>query len=403
MKICYVTLGFAPAFELGGPVQNSYQLLRRLVKRGVEVTVCCTNLSGKSTKSFAGTRRSFIEGIEVIYFDTYKLFPLGIGSFGAYYAPGMKTFCRERLDDYSLIHMDGYRVVPNMLFSMYARKKRIPYVIQARGTLPADFNSIAAKKVFDVVFGRKILGNAACLIASSETEKRQYLGLMPSSEPLVRVIGCGVDVEEYSEIPDGNSFRSRWDPERKGRKIVSYVGRIHALKGIDHLIRACARSAYRSDLLLLIAGPDEGEVRRLRVLADREGLCEQIRFIGRIDNHEKRQMYAGSDVVVYASKSESFGMVAFEAVLCGAPLIVSRDTGCGDLMNHYSAALLVDYGDVQALTRGIDGILDEPARHQTKSLNARDRIIAEMGCDRIAGLYHDVYSEVAENGRKSGA
>jgi hypothetical protein len=62
--------------------------------------------------------------------------------------------------------------------------------------------------------------------------------------------------------------------------------------------------------------------------------------------------------------------------------------------------LLVDCGDVQALTQGIDGILDEPTRYQTKALCARDEIIADMGCDRIAGLYHDVYSEVAENGRR---
>ena len=399
MKLCYVTLGFAPAFEFGGPVQNSYQLLRRLVKRGVDVTVCCTNLSGKSTKLFPGTRRSVIEGIEVVYFNTYKLFPLGIGSFGAYFAPGMVSFCRERLEEYDLVHMDGYRVVPNMLFRMYARRKGIPYVVQARGTLPADFNSIAAKKVFDVVFGRSILKNAACLIASSDTEKRQYLDLVPGSEPMVHVIGCGVDEEKYHEILDGNSFRNYWDPERKGRKIVSYVGRVHALKGIDHLIRACAGSAYRSDLLLLIAGPDEGEERRLRALADREGIGNQTRFIGRVDDLEKRQMYAGSDLVVYATRSESFGMVAFEAILCGSSLIVSRNTGCGDLMDHYDAALLVDYGDVQALARGIDGILDAPARYKAKALSARDRIIAEMGCDRIADLYQDVYSKVAAGGR----
>jgi glycosyltransferase involved in cell wall biosynthesis len=317
MKICYVTLGFTPAFELGGPIQNSYQLLRRLVKQGVEVTVCCTNLSGKSTKLFAGTRCSIIEGIEVIYFNAYKLFPLGIGSFGAYYAPGMKTFCQERLDDYSLIHLDGYRVVPNMLFSMYARKKRIPYVIQARGTLPADFNSIAAKRIFDVLYGRKDSRDAAGY-RFIETEKRQYLGFA-ELESLVHVIGCGIDEEEYREIPDGNSFRSRWDPESRDEKSFPMSGESMRSR-IDHLIRACAGSAYRSDLILLIAGPDE---RNDVFVISGSGLCDQIKFIGRIDGFENVKCMRA----LMWSFTRQVGIVrngGVRGILCGAPSLFRR-------------------------------------------------------------------------------
>lgn len=399
MKLCYVTLGFAPAFEFGGPVKNSYELLRRIVRQDVSVTVCCTNLAGKSRKLFDGTRTRILEGIEVIYFDTYKLFPLGIGSFGVYYAPGMTAFCRKRLGEFDVIHMDGYRVLPNMIFSRHARDRGIPYVIQARGTLPADFNSIVAKRVFDVIFGRSILQNASLLIASSDIEKQQYLALLPGIADQIRIIGHGFDEEEYGSLPNGYEFRNRWIPEGESRFIVSYVGRIHVIKGLDFLIRACSRSIYRDRLLILIAGPDEGDGQRLREIASREGISDQVIFIGQIDGEEKRGMYAGSDVVIYASRSESFGLVAFEAVLCGTPIIVSRNTGCGELMNRYQGASLVDYGDVTGMALGLDEILDNPARSRERSLVARQRILAEMGWERITGQYREMYFEAVKKKR----
>lgn len=113
--------------------------------------------------------------------------------------------------------------------------------------------------------------------------------------------------------------------------------------GIDKLLEALAIAVKTIDVKLLLVG-DGPEESKLRKLAERLNVAENVIFEGRKDNRELPVYYNQFDVAVYLSKSESFGVVALEAMACECPLIVSKTTGFLEVVPS-EAGVFVDADD----------------------------------------------------------
>jgi len=119
-----------------------------------------------------------------------------------------------------------------------------------------------------------------------------------------------------------------------------------------------------------------------------------VTFVDTLEGEKKLQAYVDSDVVVYASQYESFGMVAVEATMCGVPVISARDTGCGQLLTHLGADFLVEFGNVPQMAEAIDYVLTHPAVVRPKVHAAREKLMREFSWTDIARRYEDVYRSV---------
>jgi len=145
---------------------------------------------------------------------------------------------------------------------------------------------------------------------------------------------------------------------------------------------------------LAIIGPDEGAKGDLVDLVRDLGLTDVVTFVDTLEGEEKLQAYVDSDVVVYAAQYESFGMVAVEATMCGVPVISTRDTGCGQLLEHLGADFLVEFGKVPQMAEAIDYVLTHPAEVLPKVRAAREKLMREFSWAHIASRYEDVYRSV---------
>lgn len=398
MKICYVTLGFMPAVKLGGPVQNAYHLTANLRRRGHHVTVICTNLAAKNEKLFAGTRQYNHNGVRVIYFDTYRLFPLGLHSFGLFVSPGMIKFCRNHLQKYDVVHIDGYRDFPSLVASYFCRKHGIPFVLQPRGSIPITGSSLAAKRIFDLLFRRRMLESCASMIASSCQEESGYGGIVPKDKALARIYN-GIDSGEFAELPRRGDFRRRHHITQ--RYLVTYIGRIHAQKGIDVLIRSMPTTRDRLETHLAIIGPNEGCKARLSSLAEKLGVQDSVTFLDALAGREKLEAYVDSDCVVYVTQSESFGMVPIEAAMCKVPAITSEGSACGEFLKAFGAGFMVPYGDPPKLAKAIDAILENTTGVACKVQIAAEGIRRALSWEVIAREYETAYLSALEPHRPS--
>jgi len=396
MKICYFTLGFMPAIKLGGPVQVMYHLTTRLARRGHEVTVVCTNLASKNEKLFPDTRRLDLDGVKVIYFNTHKLLPLGLHSFGLTISPGMFRFCRQELMNFDVIHTDGYRDLPSALACHFGSKYGIPVVIQPRGTLPVAVSSFAVKRAFDLLLGRRMLHQCAFLIAVSTQEKLGFHGIVPAEKKVVRIF-TGIDSEEFKDLPEKGNFRRRYGISEPC--LITYLGRLHAQKGIDVLIRAAAMTRCRPQSRLAIIGPDDGFGSRLVALTRELGLQHSVTFVPPLAGREKLEAYVDSDVVVYASQSESFGLVPFEATMCGVPSISSENSPCAEILGPLGVGFQVPYGDFRKLAATIDKILENRAQVIPRVQAAAVKLQEILSWEEIARQYEDTYLMAVELNR----
>lgn len=137
--------------------------------------------------------------------------------------------------------------------------------------------------------------------------------------------------------------------------VVAAAGRLIHAKGFDVLLWAIRR--LESDppvtLLLLGEGPEQGH---LASLAERLGIAPRVRFCGLVGN--PLPYFRRADVVVSASRRESFGNVLIEAMYCGTP-VVATDCWAGSsfVVRDGAAGLLVPPDDPEALAKAIETVL----------------------------------------------
>ena len=111
--------------------------------------------------------------------------------------------------------------------------------------------------------------------------------------------------------------------------VVLYLGKLTPRKRVNLLVEAFSK-ARREDARLVVAGNDMGSLTTIQGAARQHQVQDRTYYTGLLTGRERLEALADADVVVYQSDHEVFGLVPLEAVLCGTPVIVADDSGCGD-------------------------------------------------------------------------
>lgn len=182
---------------------------------------------------------------------------------------------------------------------------------------------------------------------------------------------CGIELprERIGFVPFGISDRRNLDPlVARGRVNVLFVGRLEARKGIDTLLEAVAFLLLEvPEVVFTIVGDDSipsgsgrtyrEEFERAVDNSQREG---RVVFHGVVSDEELDRHYAGCDVFVAPSRSESFGLILLEAMREGKPVIAGDVGGMREVVEHEGNGLLVTPADAQALAEAIRRLVKSP-------------------------------------------
>lgn len=163
------------------------------------------------------------------------------------------------------------------------------------------------------------------------------------------------------------------------KKIVFFVGRHAAYKGIDYLIEA--EKYIQSDCIILIGGRGP-ETERLKAMTH----SERIKFIGRIPNEYLRCYYYASDIFAFTSctKQEAFGIALAEAMYCGSVPVTFTIEGSG--VNWVSVGgetgIEVPLGDVKAYAEAIDRLLTDRDLYMKYATAGKNRVVRMFTSER---------------------
>jgi glycosyltransferase involved in cell wall biosynthesis len=155
------------------------------------------------------------------------------------------------------------------------------------------------------------------------------------------VLPTGIDMRQF-ENTDGMRFREKFGIEME-RPLLLHVGRVAHEKNIGFLLRVVAAlRLHIPGLLFVIAGEGPAE-HGLRRLAGELGIEENVRFIGYLSRDgELQDCYAAADVFVFASRTETQGLVLLEAMACGTPVVSTAVMGTGDVLEQGQGAIVVE-------------------------------------------------------------
>lgn len=389
MNILQITPYFYPAWSYGGIPRVVYELSKALVQSGNKVITLTTDVLSRQERY--GKREDIVEGIEIHYFSNVSN---ALAYHYQMYLPiGMRKWLSDRLKDIDIVHMNGHRHFLNNIAYEALKKENKPYVFSAHGTILKIERRVALKSIFDIFWGNKILKGASHFIAVSEKEADQYLSMGIPREK-ISVVYNGIDIDAYKKLPEKGVFRKRYNLSDK--KIVLYLGKITPRKGVDILVKAIAGTSD-SDLVLVVAGNDMGFKSKVDKLIKELGIEDRVIFTGLLVNEEKLSAYVDADVLVYPSTLEIFGLVPFEAIMCGTPVIVTDDCGCGEIIGKIGAGYIVKYGDVEGLKTNIIEVLKNKEEAQEKVRKGRVFIKQNLNWEKISNEIKKVYEKVCSS------
>ena len=385
MKILHVAHFFYPCLSAGGVVNASYQIAR-MQARDNSVKVISSDACKERLKFEESRYDVDIDGIKVDYFknisNRFKLATMLDTPIGAIFR------IKNQIRDFDVVHVHEHRQTLSIIACYFARRYGIPYVVQAHGSVLPFFQKEGLKNIFDKVFGFKILHGASKVFALTEVEKEQYLK-MGVEEDRIEIVPLGINIEEYSDLPEEGIFREKFNIS-KDDKLIIFIGRVHEIKGLDLLIDAFKELAdSEDDVKLAIVGPDDGYMDALNLRIAECDLSDKVIVTGPLYKSEKQEALVDCDLFVMPSKYESFTTSGLEAMACGKPLVLTKNNHIHDWVDG-SVGLACD-DDKMSLKDAMAEVLFDEELSKKFGMNGRRLIQEKYNWDMINEQILNIY------------
>lgn len=203
---------------------------------------------------------------------------------------------------------------------------------------------------------RAVARAAARLVANTATEADHLVRLYGAERARIAVVHPGVDTDVFAPRP-----------ELRESDLVVFAGRIQPLKAPDLVLRAAAL-VDRPVRVAVIGGSSGPEAMQLPELA--ESLGVRAAFVPPVPHADLARWLAKATVVCVPSRSESFGLVALEALACGTPVIATRVGGLSTVVVDGVTGLLVDGHDARRWADAITRLLGDAAQRESMGAKA---------------------------------
>jgi len=174
------------------------------------------------------------------------------------------------------------------------------------------------------------------------------------------------------------------------RKVVTFLGRVTYQKGPEYFVEAAHKILQRNpNVHFVLAGDGDMMPKVIRRVAQL-GIGHQFHFTGFLRGKDVDQMFALSDVYVMPSVSEPFGISPLEAMRSNVPVVISKQSGVAEILNH---ALKVDFWDVEAMADAIWGLLQYkalPKMFQRYGKSEVDGLLWENAAFKLKNIYNSL-------------
>jgi glycosyltransferase involved in cell wall biosynthesis len=384
MRILLITFRFLPA--PGGVEYHVYNLAKKLIQYGHDVTIFTSDLYKESpiTKLPKAYINHKIEGIKVRRFKAIKLLDIKHG-LGIITPSILFSMLKEKID---IIHAHAYGYFPTY-FSAFIRKiKSTPLII----TTHTDKGTYSiSKNVFNLLIGKPSLNIADHIIALTNKEAI-YLETLGIKREKISVIPNGIDLESFINLPNGKSFRMKYNIRGK---MILYVGRIYSCqKGLNHLINAIPIILNKEpEAKIVIVGENWGSKANLIKTAKNLGIEKSIIFTGYIPRNELLKAYAAADIFVLPSLFEPFGIVLLEAMASKKPIVATNVGGIPEVVENGKNGILVKPGNEEELANAILYLLSHEDQAKIMGINGYN-MVKKYSWDLIAKKIEEVYFKV---------
>jgi len=383
MKIGFLITYFYP--KTGGAENNCYYLAKELAKKH-EVHVFC---SGEEDKDEVIDKINVHRSKEIFRIRYY----LG------YYPSIIKNILSYDLDILH-VHGLGFPQHDRAVSKLKKIKPETKIVCTPHGPFMAlkGYNLLAHlfKKLY-TPFIVKSLKKYDRIIQVNPWQKEWMKQEYGISKNKIVFIPNGIDKNAF-EKSNVNILIKLGNKYDLGKKIViSYLGRIQQYKGIDQIIEALVllKKDY-PNIKFLAIGKDAGDRVRLEKLAKAGGVERDITFTGEVSEEEKYALLDLSEIFIFPSEWEAFGIAALEAMAKGNVIISTKTEGGRFLIKEGKNGFLFDFGNFNELAENIKKTFLDPkikAKIQKNNIKKAKRFLWNNIAKQLEKEYRKVLKE----------
>lgn len=390
--------------DAGGLNVYVVETARRLAQRGVEVEIFTRRTSASLADEVVLAPGVLVRHVDAGPYEGLRKEDLP-AQLCAFAAEVMSQVARHPHGHYDLVHSHywlsgqvGWLVAERwgvpLAHTMHTMAK-VKNAALAEGDTPEPLTRIVGEE--------QVVRVADVLVANTETEAAELIDLYAADPAKVRVIEPGVDLATFTPGA-ASAARSRLDLPLDA-EIILFVGRIQPLKAPDVLLRAianllAAEPHRRANLIVGILGGPSGtgleRPRALQQLARDLGIADVVQFVPPVSRAGLADWFRAADLVTVPSRSESFGLVALEALASGAPVLAADVGGLPGAVGP--GGILVHGHDPADWAHAIAGLLDDPDLRKQLS-EAGIAHAAAHGWERTTEALFSAYVEAVQHKR----
>ncbi len=293
---------------------------------------------------------------------------------------------------YDLIHSHYW--LSGWVGDNLSREWGVPHVTTFHTTAELKSRAVAgeAESGLRSCTERKIAGSSDRIIASTRHEYGSLVSLYEADRDRIRVVPAGVDLDMFRP---GDQRLARDKLGLNGERIVLYVGRMDAIKGLDVLIHSVAYMETPCNLKVLVIGgsKQDREFDKAQKLVKTLGVADKVDLLGTLEHESMPLYYQAADVCVVPSYYESFSLVALESMACGTPVVASRVGGLQTVVKDNRSGYLVPWRCPDAFADRLEVLLTNDALRRSLGRRARE-LAKRLSWKATASSIADVYAEL---------
>ncbi|MBQ8543087.1 MAG: glycosyltransferase family 4 protein [Bacteroidaceae bacterium] len=175
-----------------------------------------------------------------------------------------------------------------------------------------------------------------------------------------------------------------------GEKVVTFLGRITMQKGPEYFVEAASMVLKRTkNIRFCMAGSGDMMNDMIRLAAAR-GISDRFHFPGFMRGRQVYECLKASDVYIMPSVSEPFGISPLEAMQCDVPTIISKQSGCAEILDK---CIKTDYWDIHAMADAIYSICNNESLYEYLKVEGRNEV-NQITWENVALKLRKVYEKV---------
>ncbi len=206
----------------------------------------------------------------------------------------------------------------------------------------------------------------------------------------IKVIPNSLDLDRFKKV-NKSHFKKAICPNDE--KVIVHISNFRKVKRVPEVVTVfeqILKHGIEAKLLLVGDGPER---QRTEQQCRDLGICEHVRFLGKLEKVE--EVLSIADLFLIPSGSETFGLAALEAMGCSVPVISSDIGGLPEVNIHGETGYLCELDDIECMAENAVKILTDEKLHAEMSSNARKRA-ERFNQDVVVKEYENFYKEVKE-------